>query len=535
MKKKVLILMFLFIFGVGSILSGFGFENFAKATSSVDSLFIRAYGDSISAGDKLNDVNDSYPSVFANAFNSNFNVDFVAKGVSGDTTHDLLEDLNPYIEGTAVDQIAFDNAEVITLCIGANNVLKPALANLSGYLSQSVSKEDLQALLDAGVEDFKNEFPQILQAFEGKKIVVMTVYNPFKYLSLNDVSISAGMSGYASIIRSILSQYDNKLQEMLVMSIDSLKIINEEIRNSADENIYVADIWQLFDSFTKEQYLEYINADISKVEIASLDVASIMSEIASASDPHPTKAGHEIIANEHLKAFKYFKLSTNDDFSAITKGSDKIALNLQTIENDNFTFKLKKTSANVESTILQSSQMAIEVLASSIKGQGKLYIEVYDESQNHVFTTNSIDYDVDYEEEQSFVLTSNKNEVQNKDEIIDFTVNSSDVENAEFSLIRVRSGVRKLLQTNTTGRFSVLAIDLEGRSELFVEVYSDGNLISKTNSMYYFVEFERESPSSQNSAKLENLILISSIVLVSLVSIVWIIVVLARLKKRNSF
>ena len=375
-----------------------------KAVSN-NELVIMAYGDSISYGETLSDLTKAYPAVFAQKYVENFNARFYARGVSGDTTSDLLEDLQPYVDGTAFDMETFEDADVITLCIGANNVLGPALNNISGFLTGSVSEDQYQSILDAGVEQFKQDYPQILSAFEGKKVIVMTVYNPYKYLSLSDVSISSSISSYESMIRNALSSYDVQFQTMLNMSMESLQIINSEIRNSSSDEVFVVDIWEMFEGFSKDQYLEYINSDISKLTITMADIGAIMQNnlssfmgrVTSTCDPHPTEAGHAVIAQKSQENFNLFSLSANKNLSGLNK-SDIITFSVNPIVQGNYTYKCYKEIGASKELIFETNNNSFEIQASEIEGFGKIFVEVCNESQQ-TEKTNQLTFNLEFAED----------------------------------------------------------------------------------------------------------------------------------------
>ena len=171
--KKLLFVLLSFVAALSVVM--FKPTTDAVFAASGEEFIIRAYGDSISYGEALQNVNDAYPSVFSKKYVDNLGAEFLAKGVSGDTTSDLLEDLQPYINETAADQQSFEDTDIITLCIGANNILGHATSNLAGFLTGAVTEAQYQALMDAGVAQFKQDYPLILDAFEGKQVIVMTV------------------------------------------------------------------------------------------------------------------------------------------------------------------------------------------------------------------------------------------------------------------------------------------------------------------------------------------------------------------------
>lgn len=386
MRKLILISLTLLFVAISIINSNWGISISAATESN---LKIRAYGDSISYGETLADTNDAYPAVFAKKYIDDFNAEFTPKGVSGDTTTDLLNHLEAYKDGTAADINDFNDTDIITLCIGANNILSPAINSLTGFLLGSITENQFQASLDAGVDKFKEDYPKILEIFNNKKVVVMTVYNPYKYLSLNDIVISPANENLSASIAT----YDTKLQKLLEMSMTSLQVINDEIRNSASSTVQVVDIWELFSTFTKNQYTEYINADMSKITITSpWDIINILNNFYSTNtDPHPTKAGHKIIAQKHNAEFKMssFKM----DSSNIQTSNDNITFTINTLLDGNFTYKVYKDAGNGPILLKESTTNVISLQASKLEGKNKIFAEIY-LNNKLLERTNDIQYEL---------------------------------------------------------------------------------------------------------------------------------------------
>ena len=482
-----------------------------STTTTANEFVIQAYGDSIAYGETpTEDRVTSYPEIFEEKYNSTFNNDFVLNAVSGHTTTDLLEILEPYKDGTASDEdmSKFEDTDIVTLCIGANNILGSALANISNFLTGAITTDQYQALLDAGVATFKAEYPQILQSFDGKKIVVMTIYNPFKYLSLSDVQISSSLASHplASMLPSLLTTYDAKLQTMLAMSMNSLNNeINATIRASASQNVYVVDIWDLFEGYTQEEYKEYIFCDASKVVISSIDIAAEMSQFTTACDPHPTAEGQKVIAEAHLEGFKYHRLSTDGDFSSLKDSTDKITLDIDTAQTDSFTYKLYKTDRAGKSFICQTTEKTINVSASDIAGTGKLYVEVYD-GTNLVFTTNSLEYNVSL---NTFTLSSSAtlSGVKDSTDKATLSVECSNTIGNDYTYIFYKNVGQEIeLGKNTTGTLEIGINRIVGEGELYVKVYNANNtLVYTTNSLDYSITLNSFALTSSKS--LENLIL----------------------------
>ncbi len=396
-----LIVAFLLSFFVGLPLS--------TAKAEGEGIKIRAYGDSISAGATLDGYDaymledgadgktsiciNSYPEVFSRKYLSGYGGQVLGRGVSGDTSSDLVEILLPYINGTAEDLADFKETDIFTLCIGANNVLGNAISSLQNFLMGTMTEEEYQVLLDAGVAQFTQDYPTILSAFAGKRTVVMTVYNPYKYLTLADVQISLGNVQMEAMVRNALNGYQPKLDRMKELSMTALQEINDIIRESAGREVYVADIWELFETFDKTQYLEYINSDISQLTLSSFDVTTLFSQVATACDPHPTAEGHAVIAQEHHNAFKYFTLHLDEQLKEEYEGEETISFNVQTIETGEFSYELYSQKGFVHTRIASSATPTIIVKASLLNGDNQLYVKVC-EAGEVVYTTTSVSANV---------------------------------------------------------------------------------------------------------------------------------------------
>lgn len=404
-KHKFIFIVLIFIFCM--INTNFSSEIFADTIDT--SINIRAYGDSISAGYGLEDyenyntnktsaiTKDCYAEVFSNDLINIFGGNVKGFGVSGNNSTDLVDLLQPYNDNTATDMQEFEDTDIIALCIGANNVLGTATNNIQNYILGQITNAQYRELLQHGVDSFKVDYLKILQTFEGKKIVVMTVYNPYKYTSFLDVTVNVEDDTTSSLINTTLYAIDEMFQEMLSTTMEYLQMINEEIRNSASENICVVDVWNLFENFSEEEYKQYINSDISKVEISNFDISNIagsinLDDLSKNCDPHPTKAGHNVIAQEHIKTFKYISIKTQSNLTNITEKNVSINIIVQNPNNEQYVYKLYKDSGT-KILLAENSTGEFFVVSNDINGTGNLFVEVYKDSQK-IYTTNSLSYGV---------------------------------------------------------------------------------------------------------------------------------------------
>ena len=380
--KYLLLSCFLLVLGLNFFASNF---SISKVYANDENLVVCAYGDSIAYGETLADLTKAYPALFAGNYVENTNTQFTNYGVSGDTSTDLLGKLN--VEGVDAE------ADIVTLCIGANNILGTSFSYLGSYLTDSTNttKTAYEQALDAGVANFRNDYPAILEKLAGKKVVVMTVYNPYKYTSLMDIDISGIPSNYQGMVAGSISGYDAKFQEMLGMSMTSLEEINNIIRQSANEDIVVVDIWTYFNGLTEEEYKDYINADLSKIVSNTADLmplmqgnfSNLLTKVVDNADPHPTQLGHAYIAEQHKQSYNPFKIISTVP-NEVTS-SDYVTFNVDYIEDSTVVYRLYKNGI----LLFESNTKDISVESSLLVGENNYYVKVIKDG-NVVYTTETV-------------------------------------------------------------------------------------------------------------------------------------------------
>lgn len=108
---------------------------------------------------------------------------------SGDRVDDLIVKL-----GQAPVISALSDADFVTACIGANDVLEPALSYLEDYIYYgdltplaAIVEENLARLADdSDPNSYKALFDKMKAINPNAKYAFMSVYNPYKYLYLDD-------------------------------------------------------------------------------------------------------------------------------------------------------------------------------------------------------------------------------------------------------------------------------------------------------------------------------------------------------------
>lgn len=436
MLKKIYILAMIFLM----CLTSFYVDSsiFVYAQNGDDLVFnFRAYGDSISAGYGLEDyinyvgsqtvqktsdvTQNSYPDLFAKQYINNFRGNIKGYGVTGIASTKLANMLKKYLDKSAEDYDEFMKTNYFTLCIGANNVFKVAQDNFQNYIEGKITDSEYRELLKQGVDKFKNDFNNIiipaLTINTNAKVFCMTIYNPYKYTLLSQMTVDTGDKIKDSLVKNSLKYLDKTFQGMLNTTMEYLQMINNIIRESASENVIVVDVYSVFEQFTSEEYSKYINADVSKIVIKDVNNINFQDFVTHA-DPHPSQEGHRVIANEHIKALPIVQLKLNTNFNDVTQPSQNINLSISKVGGEDYEYKLYKNINNNVVFVKNSSDGVFNIQAELLNGWGNLYVVTYLNDNVVCYSNNiafnfSFPYDIDLNnpEEKPIVYKNNNVEI----------------------------------------------------------------------------------------------------------------------------
>ena len=273
----------------------------ASLAHGLDSLSLVALGDSIPRGYGLSDPSSqSFPALVAQHFSGIAEeVSINNYAVDGMTSSGLLTLLEEQKREIAED------ADVILICIGANNILRhaydllhvgdsgvlslfnayweflagdktdtaaaDALSDYFGAVGEYATGEEFGGKIDAGVALLGSDIPKIIAEIRSVNndaaIYFMTVYSPYEGMNLT------------------LPYVDNTFM-LADISDRSVKKLNDVINNASADNGYtVVDIYTLFGNDTGKN----VNAGINFIA-KNLDY-----------DPHPSQKGHSLIAEEFIR------------------------------------------------------------------------------------------------------------------------------------------------------------------------------------------------------------------------------------------
>ncbi len=236
-----------------------------------------ALGDSIPSGtyyrslwDYLGGGTDTYS--YVEQFADYLNVEsgnFIDASISGNNTVDVFNQ---------IDQMSatISEADVITLCVGANDIMDAASRGWSG-----LNKYDIDwNVADQGRANFELYWPQVIDGIEELNpdvtLIVMTIYNPYRitddYYDLVDPYFSGDQGDFGL----------NHIIEF-TMDLDNSGSLWAKDLIADNFNYNVVDIYDAFNS--------------------NPDKDSLTGFYDSFCDPHPNQSGQNFIFEEHVDVF----------------------------------------------------------------------------------------------------------------------------------------------------------------------------------------------------------------------------------------
>ena len=226
------------------------------------------------------------------------NVSIKSFARSGDTVSDLIAKLSHDIVRNAIAK-----ANIVTICIGANDVLQPALSHLEEYINTG-DMSSLEAIVEANLATLNNDsasnsymalFNKLATINPNAKYIFTAVYNPYKYLYLEDGHygffqpllqtipdmeilgfdidslIKDGLLG-TPIVRQLFSRVNglSGWAEKYVTKLNNVLKAKVSSYNATNPNFFVADTKALFDTFpdrgisAQKHYNDLVNVEYTR-------------------------------------------------------------------------------------------------------------------------------------------------------------------------------------------------------------------------------------------------------------------------------
>lgn len=348
MKKLFSLVMI--IFSTCALMLGFNFmgRNTLATSETKDTLSYISLGDSICAGTYLTEdgsevYENNYTKLFSNHLKTNIydTISTLNYGKDGDNTSNFYSKItgldasgNP-LDGDALAlsleiQEQIQNADLITISMGANDILGPASGN---FLNMLVYGTDITPELDVGLNAFKTNFPKIIERLKtlnpNAKYIFTNIYNPYLELmtASEDLSLLTPMGSLpvtkdALILFGTISEaYINSSSSPIFPSTPVL--VGQENKNiekginqlmveylAGEDNFSYIDTKSAFDAY----FLTNGKYDIVECDILSYD-GSLITNLNPILDPHPSEAGQALMGTLFKNKFDEKIVSVEFDFN----------------------------------------------------------------------------------------------------------------------------------------------------------------------------------------------------------------------------
>ena len=293
-----------------SIPEGYGLPDYANKSE-----------DGFVSGNYTNSLNSFLKDKYRNVSKHNY-------AQTGLTSTQLKEQLIS-LSGNSLSQTQeemksdIETANIITVCIGANDILAPAQNNFVNILLE----EDISPYLlqfDSGLSTFNMNFPIIVSTLRElnptAKLVFSNIYNPYAAFSLSESNIEiyysilkiydipadkvnlVGQIGEAYIDADIV--YNSNSEPIKTVEIGLNQII-QSVLNEA-ENCYLLDVKSCFDAYLRDNNsYDIVNSTVLNHNKISFNLSDpfnmeknlieIQEQIVPYIDPHPSVLGHNQI------------------------------------------------------------------------------------------------------------------------------------------------------------------------------------------------------------------------------------------------
>ena len=247
-------------------------------------------------------------------------VEAISFAKSGDKVDDLIAKLDHEVVRQAISK-----ASVVTICIGANTVLEPAMSKLEDYINAGESElVSLEKIVRAKLDELDNDshslsyyalFNKLNSINPDARYIFTTIYNPYKYLWLDE-----GTDGFFKPVFDVIPQID-------LLGWDVTQLIKGGI-------LYTKPIYHLYDRVNGlcswcERWVEGDGSFLGLNQI-------LRNKIAEYQKTHPNflladaKALYDTIPDRVVSANKHYNDLVNVEF---TRGYDTYQMDWDALWN----------------------------------------------------------------------------------------------------------------------------------------------------------------------------------------------------------
>lgn len=199
------------------------------AGHTIDSNWEKRYGTGSQFGVNGNTKTTIVPGCYTDILHKHMVAIYGAENVKATSfarSGERVQDMIPKLDNVYVRD-ALAKAHIVTICIGANDVLEPAMSNLGEYIntgSLATIQQEVEANLanladDSSSTSYRALFDKLHEINPTARYTFMTVYNPYKYLWLEE-----GRNGFFAPLLNTIPE----------MNIDVDKVIEDMFLGGKD-------------------------------------------------------------------------------------------------------------------------------------------------------------------------------------------------------------------------------------------------------------------------------------------------------------
>lgn len=231
---------------------------------------------------------------------------------SGDTVSDLVEKLNHNVV-----QKAIAKADYVTICIGANDVLGPAMNHFDEYINGDMSNLDASvnanmAILsdDSNPNSYRALFNKLNDINPNAQYVFTAIYNPYKYLWMDE-----GSDGFFSPLL-------DTIPDMTLLGFDVDAIIKDQLLKQDAVGLLYDRVNSL--GYWAEKYVANLNAVLRNKIVAYGKTNFVLAETKNLYEAFPdrpvsaTKHYNDLVNVEYTSGYDTAKM----DWGRLWEGSD---------------------------------------------------------------------------------------------------------------------------------------------------------------------------------------------------------------------
>ena len=279
------------------------------------------YGEGSQYGKNGNTETTLVPGCYTDLFKKDLEEKYGAANISvksfarsGDTVEDLMAKLTHETVKNAIKE-----ANIVTICIGANNVLQPAFGDLNTYIATG-SLASAEAIIAQNLNNLENDsypssytalFNMLYNINPKAKYIFTTIYNPYKYLWVEE-----GHNGFFKPLLDTIPSMTISINDMLGLPswVPSLEFsLGSLIKDGLLNVSYVQQFFSRVNGLSSwaETYVTALNNVIKSRINAYSNPNFVVAETKALFDTYPDRTGvgdvkyNDLVSVEFTRGFDF--------------------------------------------------------------------------------------------------------------------------------------------------------------------------------------------------------------------------------------